>query len=88
MKAQFQGAGRASSAEEYKEGKVAETIEDKTAKYLPSDTFLWSAIGAMALSLVAKIAGRNSLSLFIGQWPAPILIMGLYNKLVKLEGHD
>lgn len=88
MKAQFQGADRASSASEYKEGKVAEMIEDKTAKYLPSDAFLWTAIGTMATSLVFKILGRNSLSLFFGQWPAPILIMGLYNKLVKLEGHD
>jgi hypothetical protein len=89
MKAQFQGAGRVSqSAGEYKEGKVAEVIEDKTAKYLPSDLFLWTAIGTMAASLVFKVIGKNNISLFIGQWPAPILIMGLYNKLVKLQGHD
>ena len=24
----------------------------------------------------------------VGQWAAPLLIMGLYNKLVKTEGHD
>ena len=89
MKGQFQQAGRASSStSEYKEGKVAKVIEDKTAKYLPSDAFLWTAIGTMAVSLVFKLVGRNNISLFVGQWPAPILIMGLYNKLVKLEGHD
>jgi hypothetical protein len=89
MKGQFQSAGRASSsASEYKEGKVAKVIEDKTAKYLPSDAFLWTAIGTMTVSLVFKMLGRNNVSLFFGQWPAPILIMGLYNKLVKLEGHD
>lgn len=88
MKAQFQGADRASSASEYKEGKVARTIEDKTAKYLPSDAFLWTAISTMAASLMFKLIGKNNLSLFFGQWPAPILIMGLYNKLVKLEGHE
>jgi hypothetical protein len=25
---------------------------------------------------------------FIGHWPVNILVLGLYNKLVKLEGHD
>lgn len=55
---------------------------------MPSDWFLWTALSAMAVSLGLKIAGKDNLSLFIGQWPAPILIMGLYNKLVKVEGHD
>lgn len=72
----------------YKEGKVAKTIEDKTARFLPSDVFLWTALGAMGVSLVLKIAGKDDWSLFVGQWPAPFLIMGLYNKLVKVEGHD
>jgi len=26
--------------------------------------------------------------LFIGQWAAPVLLMGVYNKLVKQQGHD
>lgn len=73
---------------EYKEGPVAKTIEDKTARFLPSDLFLWTAIGTMGVSLVLKIMGKDSLSLFIGQWPASFLIMGLYNKLVKVQGHD
>jgi len=32
--------------------------------------------------------GRKSTALLVGQWAAPLLIMGLYNKLVKTEGHD
>lgn len=72
----------------YKEGKVAKVIEDKTARFLPSDLFLWSAVGAMGASLVLKIMGKDNMSLFVGQWPAAFLIMGLYNKLVKIEGHD
>jgi hypothetical protein len=87
MRAQA-GSRATSSDKEYKEGQVAKEIEDKTAKYLPSDLFLWSAITTMTLSLALKIAGRNNFSLFFGQWPAPILIMGLYNKLVKVQGHD
>lgn len=70
-----------------KEGKVAKAIEEQTSK-LPSDLFLWVAVGAMGVSLALKIAGRKHESLFVGQWPAPLLILGLYNKLVKLEGHD
>lgn len=88
QKAQSRTADRGNSGEEYKEGKVAKEIEDKTAKYVPSDFFLWTAGTTMALSLVLKVAGQNNMSLFFGQWPAPILIMGLYNKLVKLQGHD
>ena len=72
---------------EHKEGPVARSIEEQTAK-LPSDLFLWAALGSMAVSLTLQIMGRKKESLFVGQWPAPFLLLGLYNKLVKLEGHD
>lgn len=72
---------------DHSEGKVAKTIENQTAK-MPSDWFLWTAVSTMAASLVLRLAGKDHLSLFVGNWPAPILIMGLYNKLVKVEGHD
>lgn len=79
---------------EHKEGPVATMIEEQTAK-IPSDVFLWTAIGAIAVSAALQIIGggkkntkvQNS-SLFVGQWVAPFLLLGLYNKLVKLEGHD
>ena len=69
------------------EGKVARAIEEQTAK-LPSDVFLWTAIGFMAVSLGFQIAGKQKVSNFIGHWPTNILLLGLYNKIVKLEGHD
>lgn len=72
---------------QHSEGKVAATIEEQTAK-LPSDIFLWAALAAMGASLTLKLVGKPHTSLFVGQWPAPFLLMGLYNKLVKLEGHD
>jgi hypothetical protein len=72
---------------EHKEGPVASAIEEQTAK-LPSDIFLWAALGSMAASLTLQIMGKKKESLFVGQWPAPFLLLGLYNKLVKLEGHD
>ena len=71
----------------HREGKVAKTIEEQTAK-LPSDTFLWAAIGAMGVSLTLKMLGKSHTALFIGQWAAPFLLFGIYNKIVKTEGHD
>jgi hypothetical protein len=72
---------------EHKEGPVATAIEEQTAK-LPSDIFLWVGVGFMAISFGLQLAKKQKLSNFIGHWPTNILLMGLYNKLVKLEGHD
>jgi hypothetical protein len=69
------------------EGKIATAIEEQTAK-LPSDLFLWAALGSMAASLTLKIMAKKHTALFVGQWAAPFLLLGIYNKLVKLEGHD
>lgn len=72
---------------DHAEGPVAKAIENRTAE-LPSDVFLWSAIGCMTASMLLYTSGRRHASLFVGQWPAPLLIMGLYNKLVKVAGSD
>jgi hypothetical protein len=69
------------------EGPVARTIEDQTAK-IPSDVFLWAAGGSIVSSLVLKIMGRHDDALFVGQWAPTFLILGLYNKIVKVLGHD
>jgi hypothetical protein len=72
---------------QHREGPVATTIEEQTAR-LPSDLFLWAAVGSMAVSLTLKLLGKSHTAMFVGQWAPSLLIMGLYNKLVKLEGHD
>ena len=72
---------------QHNEGPVAKAIEEQTSK-LPSDLFLWGALGSIGISLTLKLMGKKQDALFIGQWAAPILLLGLYNKLVKLEGHD
>jgi hypothetical protein len=72
---------------ERKEGWIAKNIEKQTSK-LPSDTFLWASLGAMATSLTLKLVKRDHLALFVGQWAAPFLLLGIYNKIVKVEGHD
>lgn len=73
--------------QEKREGKVAKTIEEQTSK-IPSDVFLWASIGAMSASLILQLARQKHVSLFIGQWAAPFLLFGIYNKLVKQLGHD
>lgn len=72
---------------EHREGPVATMIEEQTAK-IPSDVFLWAALGSMAASLTLKIMGMDKTALFVGQWAPSFLLLGTYNKIVKLEGHD
>jgi hypothetical protein len=73
--------------ESQREGPVARTIEQQTAK-LPSDTFLWAAVGSIGLSLVLMLTGKEKKAQFVGQWAPTMLILGLYNKMVKLHGSD
>ena len=73
--------------ESHAEGIVARTMEQQTAK-LPSDIFLWAAGGAIATSAVLQLAGKPKASLFLGQWVAPLLLLGVYNKIVKVAGSD
>jgi len=47
--------GKSSQAEQHREGTIARTIEQQTAK-LPSDTFLWAAGASIIGSLVLNQA--------------------------------
>jgi hypothetical protein len=67
------------------EGTVAKAIEQQTIK-IPSDVFLWSAVGAMAAGFFLEVTGREEKAHWIGQWVAPILLLGVYNKIVKVSG--
>ena len=69
------------------EDRFTGAIEKQTSQ-VPSSAFLGFALGAMAASLALKIAGRDDWALFVGQWAAPFLIMGNYNKMVKQHGSD
>jgi hypothetical protein len=71
----------------YDEGFLTEEIEKQTAK-LPSDLFLFAALASMGLALSLGCLRQKHLALFVGQWAAPFLLLGVYNKIVKIEGHD
>lgn len=69
------------------EDRYTGAIESQTSK-LPSSIFLGLAIGSMAASAILKITGKDDWALFVGQWAAPFLIIGNYNKMVKQHGSD
>ena len=69
------------------EDQVTKAIEAYTAA-VPSAAYLAVAIGAMSLSLALQLAGRGKWGNFIAQWVPTCLSVGIYNKLVKLEGRD
>ena len=74
-------------AQEHTEGKVARTIEEQTAK-MPSDVWLWAAFAAIGVSMLFHGTGKREDGLFVGQWVAPFLLFGVYNKIVKVAGYD
>jgi len=81
------GTGRASEPHRHSEGPVARGIEEYTAQ-IPSDIYLWAAGASIAASLTFQFLGKKNESLFVGQWAPTFLILGLYNKIVKVAGSD
>jgi hypothetical protein len=73
-----------------KEGPVAKRLESATSR-LPSDIWLWASVGSMLVSLGLQLSGNKktkAVSNFVGHWAPTLLIFGLYNKIVKVAGHD
>ena len=62
-------------------------LERQTSQ-APSSLFLGLALGSMAASAILKLSGKDDWALFVGQWAAPFLIVGNYNKMVKQDGSD
>ena len=75
------------AAGEAQEDQVTAAIEKFTSQ-VPSSVYLALALGSMAVSIGFKSAGKSDNALFVGQWAAPFLILGLYNKMVKQHGSD
>src|SRR4051812_39564555 len=87
-------------AEQFREGPVARQIERRTAK-MPSDIFLWAAGAAIVGSITFQLLGvgrgirselavpyKAPLATFIGMWVPSLLLLGVYNKIVKVAGSD
>jgi hypothetical protein len=72
---------------EAQEDQITASIEKYTSQ-IPSSAYLAAALASMAVSVGLQAAKKQHLSLFVGQWAAPFLILGLYNKMVKQHGSD
>ena len=55
---------------------------------IPTSLFLGAAIASILGSLAFKLAKKEHEALYIGQWAAPFLLLGIYNKMVKQHGSD
>ena len=74
-------------AGEIPEDQTTAMMESYSAK-LPTSFFLGAALTSIVGSLILKTSGKDHHALFIGQWAAPFLLLGIYNKMVKQHGSD
>lgn len=67
------------------EGRVTRMVERQTGK-VPSLVYFNLAVSSMILSAGLAIYGRRKeFANFVGLWAPTFLLMGIYNKLVKIE---
>ena len=74
-------------AGEVEEDIVTSWIEGYTAQ-IPSSVYLIAAGVSVIGSLMMRNKRNKHNALFIGQWVAPFLLLGIYNKMVKQHGSD
>lgn len=71
--------------DENQEGELTKKVESATAK-VPSMGYLGLAFGSMFLSAsVALFTNKKSAANFIGLWVPSLMLIGIYNKIVKME---
>jgi len=67
---------------EHREGRLLEALSGK--QRIPSDAFLWSAAGSNRNGAgTSDEMGKGEAAHFVGQWAPTLLILGMYNKVVK-----
>ena len=76
-----------SEVKAHAEDGMTRALEYQSAK-VPSDIWLFAALGSMAVALALRMSDKKDQSLFVGQWAAPFLLIGVYNKLIKINGSD
>ncbi|HEY2153999.1 MAG TPA: hypothetical protein VGH33_00115 [Isosphaeraceae bacterium] len=80
-------ARRGVAPHENDEGTITKAIEHYTSQ-VPSGTYLSLAVGSIGVSLALRLLGQKHAAEFVGQWVPTILILGLYNKMVKIHGSE
>lgn len=69
------------------EDQFTASIEQYTSQ-IPSSAYLAMAMASILGSVSFQLAGKKHEALFIGQWVAPFLLLGIYNKMIKQHGSD
>ena len=69
------------------EGPIARAIEKQTSK-IPSDLFLWAALGTLGVGVAMQAMNRKDRGMFLSQMAPTLLLLGVYNKIVKVAGSD
>jgi hypothetical protein len=64
------------------EGPVTKMIEKQTSK-VPGKVLLWSALGVATAAVTLHMFRQKRAARMMIKGIAPLLIMGLYNKIVK-----
>ncbi|HYG75969.1 MAG TPA: hypothetical protein VEK08_13275 [Planctomycetota bacterium] len=72
-----------SMTEKHQQEDVVTTNIERVTSKVPSGVFLGLGIACIAASASLALAGKTKQANFVGMWVPTILIMGLYNKLVK-----
>jgi hypothetical protein len=70
-----------------REGALTRGLE-KVAAALPSTTWLAFAGASMVASVALQLMRKKHGALFMGVWVPSFLLLGVYNKLVKVAGTD
>jgi hypothetical protein len=76
------GAPRGAQQLRHDAAGLANLIE-KQVDRIPSDIFLWAALGSMGAALFLQLSGNKEKAFEVGQWSGAVLILGLYNKIFK-----
>jgi hypothetical protein len=72
---------------QHEEGELTKRIEHFTS-LVPSGVYLTLAFASCGLAAGLYASGRKQDANFVGHWAPTILLLGLYNKIVKLHGSD
>ena len=70
-----------------REGAFTRSIE-KVTSALPSTTWLAMAGASMVASIALQLMKKKHGALFMGVWVPSFLLLGVYNKVVKVAGSD
>lgn len=65
-------------------GSAVHMLERRTGK-VPTDIWLWAAVGSVLGSVVLRLLGRSSDANFVGHWAPTFAVLALLSKLSKRD---